>query len=93
MNTTTTSPDLEVISQLVLTPGETLSHASAEAILAWHFSDAAKQEMRELREKNSEDTITPAEYAKLDSYRRVGNLLDMTRAQAKLALRAESANP
>jgi hypothetical protein len=90
---TTASADLEVISQLVLTPGETLSRASAEAILAWHFSDAAKQEMRELREKNGEGTITPAEYSKLDSYRRVGNLLDRMRAEAKLALRGEAANP
>ena len=89
---TSTSPDLDVISQLVLRPGATLSRASAEAILSWEFSDVAKKEMRELREKNSEDAISAEEYAKLDSYRRIADLLDMMRAQAKLALREQATN-
>jgi hypothetical protein len=88
---TTLSFDGEVISHLELRPDA--SRASGPVILSWHFSDAARQEMRELREKNSEDLITPEEYAKLDSYRRVTQLLDMMQAKARQALQSEANNP
>jgi hypothetical protein len=88
---TTSTADMAVISQLQLAPGSRLSKESAEAILKWQITENAQQQMRELLEKNSEGTIASEEMELLDAYARVGMLLDMMRAEAKRALRDQSA--
>lgn len=89
--TTTTVPEVDVISQIVFSPDVALSQPAAEAILQLHFSKEAIDEIRQLREKNGEGALSTDEYRKLDSYRRVGQLLDMMHAQARHVLRNRSA--
>lgn len=87
-----TAPEIDVISQIVFSPDAALSQPAAEAILQLHFSPSAIDDIRQLRDKNSEGIISPDEYRKLDSYRRVGQLLDMMHAKARNVLRTNAAN-
>ena len=80
-------PEVDVISQIVFSPDAAISQPAAEAILQLRFSTAAIDDIRRLREKNTEGIISPDEYRKLDSYRRVGHLLDMMHAHARIVLR------
>jgi hypothetical protein len=85
--------DADIFVRTVVPPGGCMTHESAVTILQWQFSPAAHEEMRELLEKNSDDTITAAERETLERYRRVGQLINVLQAQAKLALAGESVTP
>jgi hypothetical protein len=49
--------------------------------------------MRELADKGNRGTITEAENAEMESYRRVGNLLALLQAKARLSLKRSADGP
>jgi hypothetical protein len=76
--------DAEAFARNALPPGKTMTHEVADSALDWHFPTAAIEQMRVLREKNSEGTLSPDEYELLDRYRRAGLLIDILKAEARL---------
>ncbi len=58
----------------------------ARSILGFRFSEAQNARMRKLAEKNSQGALTKTEAEETESYRRVGNLLALLQAKARLAL-------
>lgn len=57
----------------------------ARAILAWDFPQTDQDRMHELVVRNQDGQLTEAERRELDSYRRVGRLLDLLSSKARRA--------
>ena len=64
-----------------------LSAAAARALLKLDFTDDDRERMHELAMKNQAGKLTKAESKDLDGYIRVGRLLDLIGAKARLALK------
>lgn len=64
-----------------------MPHELARALLDLHFDARAVQRINELAEKNQEGTLTPSERQEFDSYLRVGSLINLLQAKARLTLR------
>ncbi len=91
--TPTGSYDAAILARIVQPDQDDLSPAAARALLKLGFRQADRDRMHELAVKNQEGTLTPDEQRELDSYRRVGRLLDLLggRARRSLAKRGQSA--
>jgi hypothetical protein len=59
----------------------------ARQILTWHVSNADRQLVGELLEKNQEGTISPAEYEWLRNCMVMGDLVDLLQSEAQLVLK------
>jgi hypothetical protein len=71
----------------VVAPTEpTLPEASARSLLELRFDDKAVQRMNELAEKCGSSQLTDAERNELESFQRVGHLLNLLQAKARLSL-------
>lgn len=69
-----------IIERLVLSPEK------AEAIVSLAFSPEDERRMRELMEKNNQGVLSDLECAEMEGFRRVGALLGILQARARLAL-------
>jgi len=87
-----TTPDTvteaKVLCQLVTDGQPRLSEEAARAILGLRPSPSAISRMHELGEKAQQGTLSEREQHELDTYLRVGNLLNILQAQALLSLPA-----
>ncbi len=63
------------------------SHAAAEAILKFRFPAPDIERMNLLTAKASAGDVSPDEQAELESYLRVGRLLDLLHSKARLSLK------
>lgn len=84
--TATPSIDVDIFEKVVAPHEPTFSRPVARAVQALVFTDAQKSEMHRLLDKNNAGTITEAERAKLEGYTRVGNLLNLLKAKARVSL-------
>jgi hypothetical protein len=76
------------ILERVIEPGRAdLPPAAARALLALDFTPADRERMHQLAVKNQAGRLTAAERRLLDSYRRVGWLLDLLSSKARQSLR------
>ena len=85
--------DADIFARAIVPSGNKMPRESAEAILMWRFPQADHDEMRDLLQKNSDGEITPEEREILQRYRRVGQMINILQAQAKLALAGEAIEP
>ncbi len=90
---TTLVSEADIFARAMLPPGSSMSREQAESILRWKFSAQAHEQMRELLQKNSDDTINTEEREILDRYRRVGQTINILQAQARLVLSGKTAQP
>ena len=77
--------DAEILHSAVSPDEPTFSRPVAKAVLAIKFSERQQKEVSRLLDKNNEGTITTRELAKLESYVRVGNLLSLLKAKARVS--------
>jgi hypothetical protein len=75
------------IWQRVLQFNGALSPSSARALLKLGFSEADRARMDDLSQKARDGSLSPGEQADLDTYERLGCLLDIVHAQARQALK------
>jgi hypothetical protein len=64
-----------------------LTPEEARAVLRWHFEEPDRKRMSELVLAANARDLTDAEQAELEEYRRVGTLLDLMHAKARLSIR------
>jgi hypothetical protein len=64
-----------------------LSPESARAILSLRFPPEDEERMRDLMDKSNKGTIAEEEREEMETYRRLGNLLSVLQARARLHLR------
>lgn len=82
----TRSAEAAILSRVIRPNQPALSPEAAKALLDLRFADEDRRRMHELAVKNQQGTLSPEDERELDSYVRVGRLLDLLSAQARTAL-------
>jgi hypothetical protein len=75
------------LDRLVRPDRDDLSPELARALLGLDFDKADRDRMHELVVKNQDGKLTADEPEMLDSYRRIGYLVDLLRSKARLILK------
>ena len=81
--------DEAAILARVIRPDDSLSPTAARALLKLGFPADDRQRMHELVTKNQDDSLTATEKRELESYRRVGRMLDLLAARARRSLKRQ----
>jgi hypothetical protein len=79
--------DVGILSRLIHPERADFSPEVARAILKFTFEPEDLGRMHELVVKNQDGALSQAEQLELESYRRVGRVLDMMHSKARLALK------
>ena len=69
-----------IMERLILSPEK------AEAIVSLAFAPVDQARMRELMDSNNQRSLTDSERAEMEGFRRVGTLLGILQARARLTL-------
>ena len=80
----TTITEADILTEVVGHDDPTLRAEAARSLLDLRFSERATLRMRELLDRNNKGTITATEAAELEKYQRVGLLLDLLQAKARV---------
>ena len=78
--------EADILADIIQPNQATLSKDSARDILRMSFSENAHDRMAELCDGHNRGELEPQELAELESYRRVGLLVDLLQAKARLSL-------
>ena len=78
--------DAAIPMRVIRPEQDDLPAAAARAFLKLTFSTEDRERMHELVVKNQEGALSRVEQGELDSYRRVGRLLDLLAARARCSL-------
>jgi hypothetical protein len=87
MATASTLSEADILEQVLAARNGGLSPETARDLLKLSFDRPTTTRIRTLLNKNNRGTIQADERAMLDKYLRVGQLIDLLHAQAKLALK------
>lgn len=80
------SVEAEILSRVIQHERDHLPKAAAKAMLGFRFPQSDLDRMHDLAGKNQQGRLTRAEQGELEAYRRVGRLLDLLSARARLSL-------
>jgi hypothetical protein len=83
----TSSFEASILGRVIKQEGRALSKSAARAMLTFHFPQSDLARMNELAAKNQEGKLSRVEQGELEAYLRIGRLLDLLSAKARLALR------
>jgi hypothetical protein len=86
MATQSTISEADILTKVVAPRKADLSPEAARSFLGLRFDAVTTKRIRGLLQKNNRGTISAAERLTLDKYLRVGQLLDLLHAKAKLSL-------
>lgn len=84
MITQAPSHDVEILSRLFDVPPQELSREFAQFVLRVQFGGEDNDRMRELSQKARDGELTEAEQAEINSYERVGHVLGILKAKARV---------
>ena len=76
-----------LLNRLIRPERNGLSASVARAFLAINFDEADRARMRDLSAKARAGTLTEPERAEIESYERVGHLLDLLHSKARRSLK------
>lgn len=79
---------IEVLARSIDRAGAQMAPEVARFFLDLELSDADRHTLDVLAEKSRLATLTPAEQADLDEYRRVGRLVELMKVKAKVAMKS-----
>ena len=86
MARTSTISEADILIKVVDPKKADLSPEAARSFLGFRFDATTTKRIRQLLRKNNLGTISAAERLTLEKYLRVGQLLDLLHAKAKLSL-------
>jgi hypothetical protein len=92
MASQTTISEADILNQVVGPKKADLSPEAARSFLGFRFDSVTTRRIRQLLQKNNRGTISAAERLTLEKYLRVGQLLDLLHAKAKLSLQKNGAS-
>jgi hypothetical protein len=87
MSQSATITEMDILADAIAPNEGDLAPAAAESVLQWKFTDKAITRMNELARRNSEGTLTTAEQEELDKFMRVGGLINLVQAKARVSLK------
>jgi hypothetical protein len=79
--------EADVLAEVVAPDEANYPPELSEALLKLKFSSKAAQRMHELAEKNQRGDLNESEQRLLESYRRIGSLIHLLQAKARLSLK------
>lgn len=79
--------DAAIMSRVLKPEGDDLSAEAAKSLLRLRFDPRDLDRMHALVTKNQDGRLTAAEQAEMESYRRVGFLLDLMHSKARRSLK------
>ncbi|MFN0021568.1 MAG: hypothetical protein ACKVP0_25225 [Pirellulaceae bacterium] len=86
MYPTTQSSFSEILKDLVSPEAPNLKPEVAQWMLSLGFSETRRDRMMELAELNNRGEMTDSLREEMDNYRRIGNLVSLLQAKARLSL-------
>ncbi len=89
----TTISEADILAKLVDPKRADLSPDAARSLLSLRFDAATIKRIRQLLQRNNRGTISAADRLILEKYLRVGQLLDLLHAKAKVSLLRGSPHP
>jgi hypothetical protein len=84
--------DTAILTRAISPASKSLSRDVAEEILQWDFPPEDKQRMAELSAKARAGELNSEEEAEIDSYVRVGHIVNLMQAKARLAIKQAARN-
>ena len=78
--------DAKILEAMVAPNQASLAPALAKALLSCEFQPEQKAEIDKLLARNNAGTITASQRNKLEAYIRMGNLLSLLKAKARVSL-------
>lgn len=88
MGEITTITESEILADVIAPDQGDLAAEVAQSVLRWKFTDRAIAHMNDLADRNNKGTITAQERQDLEKYLRVGNLVNILQAKARLSLKS-----
>lgn len=82
-----TEGEVAILSRLIRPERSDLNPEAARSILKLGFSDQDHARMHDLTVKSQQGVLGDAEQESLENYRRVGRLLELMHAKARLSLK------
>ena len=82
-----TISETEILEHVISPDNGGLSSEAARAILDLKFDSTATKRIRQLLQKNKRGTISAAERITLERFLRIGKLIDLFQAMARLSLK------
>jgi hypothetical protein len=86
MTSISTLSEADILASVVAPAKRGLTPDAARSFLTFKFDAAATKRIRQLLQKNNRGIISESERVVLERYLRVGQLLDLLHAKAKLSL-------
>jgi hypothetical protein len=91
MATSSTVSEADILEKVVAPTAASLSPDTARELLKFRFDRQTTADIRRLLQKNNRGKITAQERVLLEKYLRVGQLLDLLHAKARVVLHAADA--
>jgi hypothetical protein len=83
-----TTTESDILADIIAPDKGDLPTEVAQSVLCWKFTDRALAHMNDLADRNNKGTITAQERQDLEKYLRVGNLVNILQAKARLSLKS-----
>lgn len=83
--------EAEILSEIIAPGRRDLNPEAAKSILNLRFSASSTNRIRSLLRANNRGAISPEQRIELEKYLRVGQLLDLLQAKARLTLETRKA--
>lgn len=83
-----TITESEILADVIAPNNGDLTPEVAQSVLRWKFTEDAVARMNDLANRNNKGTITPQERQDLEKYLRVGSLINILQAKARLSLKS-----
>jgi hypothetical protein len=83
----TAATELAILTRVFEPEEPTLSPEAAYSLLALDFRPADRERMQVLAAKARAGTLSPEDQVEIDSYEKVGHILSLLKAKAKVSLR------
>ena len=83
----TTISEADILSDVIGANEGDLSPEAARAILRWRFNDRAIARINDLADRNNKGVLSHTEEDELQRYLRVGALVNLVQAKARLSLK------
>jgi len=88
MANSTNTTESDILSDVIAANRGDLSPEVAKSVLKWKFKAAAVRRINKIADRNRKGTITDAEREQLQRYLRVGSLVNLIQAKARLSLQS-----
>jgi hypothetical protein len=88
MAETPTITELDILADVMAADEGDMTSEVARSVLNWKFSSRIISRMNELADRNNEGTIAAWERQELEKYLRVGSLINIIQAKARLSLKS-----